>query len=226
LNPPSLSLVIPVLNEAPQLPARLRALQDWRRYAEIIVVDGGSEDGSAAIAEPLVDQLVQSAPGRARQLNAGAARAGGDYLLFLHCDTSPGIAPEHFCVELSRYPQWGFFKVCLSGADWRFRIIETFMNWRSGLTRVATGDQALFVSRLLFEAIDGFADMELMEDVEICKRLRACAAPRILAPPVTTSSRRWERAGVMRTVLLMWSLRTRYWLGADPAGLARRYRRG
>ena len=127
---------------------------------------------------------------------------------------------------LDESPGWGFFKVRLSGTDWRFRVIERFMNWRARLTRVATGDQALFVSRRLFEAIGGFAEIALMEDVEICKRLRETGPPTVVAIAVTTSSRRWEQRGVLRTVLLMWYLRLRYWLGADPGLLARIYRRG
>ncbi len=226
MNTPALTLVIPVLNEASHLRARLQALQPWREYAELIVVDGGSEDGRALIAAPLVDHVLLSEPVRARQLNAGADRARGDYLWFLHCDTSPSISAGDFSAALARAPVWGFFRVRLSGSDWRLRIIEAFMNWRSRLTAIGTGDQALFITRRQFEAIGGFADIELMEDVEICKRLRRHSRPTIMAAPVTTSSRRWENHGVLRTVWLMWSLRFRYWLGAEPGRLARRYRRG
>ncbi len=218
---PRLSLVIPVLNEAAVLPDLLAQLSAWRPVAEIILVDGGSEDDSRVLAEGRVDQLLQSAPGRARQQNAGAAVACGDYLAFLHCDTALTISPQEFVDALEDQPSWGFFQVCLSGDDWRFRIIERFMSWRSRWTQVATGDQCLFVSRALFESLGGFADIPLMEDVELSKRLRRRASPRMLTPPVVTSSRRWEQRGVLRTVLLMWSLRLRYWLGAAPAGLSK-----
>lgn len=226
MTAPRLSLVVPVLNEAAELVGRLSALQPWREHGEIIVVDGGSDDDSVALALPLADRVLQSPPGRATQLNHGASRATGEYLLFLHCDSTPNILPAAFCESLHERPRWGFFQVRLSGQDWRFRIIESFMNWRSRLTHVATGDQGLFVTRHLFEALGGFADIPLMEDVEFCKRLRRQGNPVVLMPPVTTSSRRWERRGVLRTVLLMWRLRLLYWLGADPAELARVYRHG
>jgi rSAM/selenodomain-associated transferase 2 len=215
---------MPVLNEAGHLAARLDALQSWRELAELIVVDGGSEDESLALAVPRADRAMSAARGRARQQNAGAAAAGGDYLLFLHSDTELGIPPDQFLAELEDRPPWGFFAVRLEGSDWRFRIIERFMGWRSRLSGVATGDQAIFVRRELFESLGGFADIPLMEDVEFSKRLRRVASPRVLRPAVVTSSRRWEQRGVLRTVLLMWELRLRYWLGAPPPDLERRYR--
>ncbi len=215
---------MPVLNEAPQLAARLDALQPWRGSAELIMVDGGSEDGSRELAASRVDRVLSAARGRASQQNAGARAAVGDYLLFLHSDTRLTITPAALLEALEQAPAWGFFSVRLTGSDWRFRIIERFMCWRSRLTRVATGDQALFVRRELFEQLGGFADIPLMEDVELSKRLRHVAAPRVMAPAVVTSSRRWEGRGVLRTVLLMWELRLRYWLGTPPAELARRYR--
>ncbi len=224
MNKPTLSLVMPVLNEAPELALRLDALQPWRASAELILVDGGSEDASLGIAASRVDRVLESPPGRARQQNTGAGAAAGDYLLFLHSDTRLTIEPTALLEALGKAPAWGFFSVRLAGRDWRFRIIERFMCWRSRLTRVATGDQALFVRRELFEQLGGFADLPLMEDVELSKRLRRVANPVIMAPPAVTSSRRWERRGVVRTVLLMWELRLRYWLGAAPADLARRYR--
>lgn len=226
MTAPAFSLVIPVLNEAAELSERLSLLQPWRGQGEIIVVDGGSSDESVTLARPLADRVLQSDPGRATQLNLGAGQASGEYLLFLHCDTTPGIAPAGFRELLLARPPWGFFEVRLSGEDWRFRIIERFMSWRSRLTHVATGDQGLFVARELFEALGGFAEIPLMEDVELCKRLRRQGSPCVLTPPVTTSSRRWERRGVMPTILLMWKLRLWYWLGRDPADLARFYRRG
>ncbi len=224
MNRPSLSLVIPVLNEAPELASRLDALHAWRANAELIVVDGGSEDDSRKLAAARVDRALEAPRGRATQQNAGAAAAAGGYLLFLHSDTRLTITPADLFDRLGARPPWGFFDVRLTGADWRFRIIERFMCWRSRLTHVATGDQALFVRRDLFEALGGFADIPLMEDVELSKRLRRVSAPEVLSPPVVTSSRRWEQRGVLRTVMLMWELRLRYWLGGSPTALARRYR--
>ena len=159
-------------------------------------------------------------------MNTAAAEAEGDYLMFLHCDTRLGIDAASLQSVLASRPAWGFFDVRLSGGARLFRLIERCMTLRSRISRVATGDQCLFVERSLFELLDGFRDMPLMEDVELSKRLRRHAAPRVLGPPVTTSSRRWEQRGTLRTVLLMWELRLRYWWGADAEKLALRYRNG
>lgn len=223
---PRLSIIVPALNEATDLPRLAAQLEQWQTAAETILVDGGSTDDTLALASKCFDQVLSSAPGRARQQNAGAALARGDYLLFLHCDTQLHITPDALIAVLEERPRWGFFDVRLSGRDWRFRVIERCMIWRSRISRVATGDQCLLVERALFESLGGFGDMPLMEDVELSKRLRRAARPRVLQPAVTTSSRRWERRGVMRTVLLMWELRLRYWWGADTETLAVRYRGG
>jgi rSAM/selenodomain-associated transferase 2 len=220
---PLISIVVPVLDEAEELPAFLEHLQAWRPLAELILVDGGSADATVAIATPLVDRVVQVERGRARQMNAGAAHARGRYLLFLHCDTCLSIAPGDFAAELARAPGWGFCRVKLSGSDWRLRIVEAAMNLRSKLSRVATGDQCLFVERSLWAQTGGFASIPLMEDIEICKRLRRIRKPHIIADAVVTSSRRWERRGVLPTVLLMWRLRLAFWLGVPPARLVKKY---
>ncbi|MEM0953204.1 MAG: TIGR04283 family arsenosugar biosynthesis glycosyltransferase [Pseudomonadota bacterium] len=218
-----MSIVIPVLNEAAALPGLLTALTSWRTVAEIIVVDGGSTDQTTAVAAANGCLLVHSARGRAKQQNAGALQAKGRHILFLHADSQPSIAVGDFLRALDDDPVWGFFNVRLSGADWRFRIIERFMCWRSRWTRIATGDQCLFVERARFAKLGGFADIPLMEDIELSKRLRQQAPPRVIADPVVTSSRRWEQRGILRTVALMWSLRLRYWLGESPASLHQRY---
>jgi len=218
-----LSIVMPVLNEARTLERYLPALQAWREYAELIVVDGGSADASVDIASPLCDICLVADRGRARQMNAGAAVAAGGIVLFLHCDTRLQLAPADFPTQLPGAARWGFFRVRLSGAARHFRLIESAMNWRSRLTRVATGDQCLFVERALWRALGGYADIPLMEDVELCKRLRRCGPPHIVGAPAVTSSRRWEDRGALKTVLDMSRLRLAYWLGAEPADLARRY---
>ena len=150
---PLLSLVVPVLDEAALLPGLFSRLAPWRDVAEIIVVDGGSEDGGDALASAQADRFLRTSAGRALQQNAGAAAARGDYLLFLHCDTALDISAGDFSTWLGSRPAWGFFRVRLDGSDWRFRVIERFMSWRSALTHVATGDQALFVTRQLFDDI-------------------------------------------------------------------------
>ena len=213
-----------MLDESAVLASSLLQLQRWRSVAELIVVDGGSRDDSAAIAAPLCDRILATSPGRARQMNAGAGIARGEYLLFLHCDTQLGITPEAMLVRLQSGPAWGFFAVRLSGRSPALRVIERAMTLRSRLTRVATGDQGLFVSRAAWQASAGFDEIPLMEDVALSKRLSRLAPPHFIEAPVTTSSRRWERHGIVRTILLMWYLRLRYWLGADPARLAAIYR--
>ncbi len=223
MTEPLISIVVPVLDEAEGLAAFLDHLQAWRPLAELIVVDGGSADASIAIATPLVDHVLRAERGRAAQMNAGAGLGRGRYLLFLHCDTRLSMSAEEFAAELDAVPGWGFCRVALSGEDWRLRIVETAMNLRSQLSGVATGDQCLFVERSLWDQTGGFASIPLMEDIEICKRLRRIRQPHIIAAAVVTSSRRWERRGVLATVLLMWRLRLAFWLGVPPARLVKKY---
>jgi rSAM/selenodomain-associated transferase 2 len=217
------SIVVPVLNEEELLAGFLERLQAWRSIAELVVVDGGSTDATIERARPLVDQVLCAQPGRATQMNAGAARARGHYLLFVHCDSELSMSGEEFATHIADEPAWGFCRVNLSGSDWRLRIIEWAMNLRSKITSVATGDQCLFVNREVWLGTGGFANIPLMEDIELCKRLRLLASPHIIKQPVTTSSRRWEQRGLLSTVVLMWRLRLAYWLGASPASLHRKY---
>jgi rSAM/selenodomain-associated transferase 2 len=217
------SFVIPVLNEEAGIVALLRDLR--RRYpgSELIVVDGGSRDQTVALALPLSDQLLLSEPGRAGQMNLGGLVASGEYILFLHADSRPTIDAEALEACLVGRPQWGFCRVRLSSKRAVFRIIEWFMNQRSRLSRVATGDQMLFLQASLFERTGGFDAIPLMEDIAYCKRLRRLARPLVINVPVTTSSRRWEERGVARTVVRMWLLRLAYFLGVPPARLWQHY---
>ena len=221
-----LSIVIPTLNEAATIKETLLPLQSLRRSGhQLLLADGGSEDATLSLSQPLVDHIVSSAPGRARQMNAGARVANGDILLFLHADTRlPEEAVEQLQHSWQQQRHWGRFDVRLSGHAWLLRVVERLMNWRSCLSGVATGDQAIFVERQLFEGCGGYAEIALMEDIELSKRLRRYARPVCLHTPVLTSSRRWEHYGIVRTILLMWRLRLAYFFGADPAYLARRYR--
>jgi len=220
------SIVVPTLNEGPGIKQTLTSLASWRRDGhEVIVVDGGSQDETVACATPLVDCVVESERGRARQMNAGAARAKGDVLLFLHADTSlPDEAQTLIVSKISAQRPWGRFDVRLSGSQKMFRVIERLMNWRSCLTGIATGDQGIFVLRSRFEALGGFPDQPLMEDIELSKRLKKQARPICIHIPLITSSRRWEQRGIFTTILLMWRLRLLYWLGVDANKLARLYR--
>lgn len=221
------SIIVPVLNEATMLAESLEKLRLLcGQKHEIIVVDGGSADQTADIARPLANQLLVSKPSRAAQMNIGAEAACGEVLLFLHADTTlpaEGIAAILGHLKTTQQA-WGRFNVRLSGDKAFYRVIEFMMNWRSRISGIATGDQAIFVTRDLFQRINGFSDIPLMEDVEICRRLKSIQAPICLSQTVQTSSRRWELRGTFRTIWLMWRLRLAYWLGADPADLARQYR--
>lgn len=225
---PRISIIIPVRDEYDALCRHLPWLQPLRGEGnEIILVDGGSRDGGPRAVIELVDQSLKSAPGRACQMNAGAEAARGAFLLFLHIDT---LLPENACEliqEALREPDrpWGRFDVRLSGSRPAFRRIATWMNRRSRWTGVATGDQALFMTREVFQRVGGYPDIPLMEDVALSKRLRKQARPVCLDTPVITSSRRWERNGVLRTVLLMWWLRLLFALGVNPRRLHHLYYR-
>lgn len=228
MNAAELSVIIPVRNEAQALPLLLADLAPLRAAgAQLIVVDGCSDDCTREQAAGHVDQLLQSEPGRARQMNAGAAAASGDYLWFLHADTRVGAPAVASLLDvLARRPCWGRFDVNLSAPGLAFRLIGSMINLRSRLTGVASGDQGIFVARATFDALGGYAQIPLMEDLELCRRLKRLARPQCLRPPLSTSSRRWERGGVWRTVLLMWRLRLAYYCGANPEQLARQYYRG
>lgn len=220
----NLSIVIPVLDEAAGITRFLSELSRLRaRGAQLIVVDGGSCDGTPALAAPYADLVVHSKGGRANQMNAGAAQAQGEALLFLHADTFlPSDADLLISTALKNY-QWGRFDVRFDGPHPALRMIAAMMNLRSRLTGIATGDQALFMRRATFSRLGGFKAIPLMEDIELCRRLKRIGSPACLHQYVTTSSRRWEKHGVWRTVFLMWRLRLAYFLGADPRRLAAAY---
>ncbi len=224
-----LSIIIPVLNEAATLTAALLALQPLRTAGhEIIVVDGGSHDASLSLAEAWTDQVIRSARGRARQMNAGAVIARHEVLLFLHADTQLPAQADQLIIEglqnnAHPFPLWGRFDVQLSGKYFLLRVIERSMNWRSRLTGIATGDQAIFICRDLFQRVGGFPDIPLMEDITLSRTLKRHSSPLCLQQRVVTSSRRWEQRGIVRTLLLMWRLRLAYALGADPQRLAQLY---
>jgi rSAM/selenodomain-associated transferase 2 len=221
-----LSIIIPVLNESPLIGDCLASLQELRRRGhEVIVVDGGSIDDTGELAAPLSDRcLVSERPGRAAQMNRGAAAASGDVLLFLHADTHlPQDADALLQVAGADADGWGRFDVVLSGRQPLLRVVEAAMNLRSRLTGIATGDQAMFVGRQLFYRAGGFPDIPLMEDISLSAALKRLRPPHCLRQTVTTSSRRWEEQGILNTVLQMWMLRLRFFLGAPPANLAREY---
>lgn len=218
----TISVIVPVLNDAGPL---RRLIADLRADSqlEIVVVDGGSDDGSAAVG-CTADLFGVAERGRGRQLQAGAQLAGGDWLWFLHADTRVPAATlasvRDWCADA---PGWGWFAVRLDSERLVLRVVERAMNWRTAATGIATGDHGIFVHRRLLDAVGGIPEQPLLEDVELCKRLRRVAKPRRRGAAIETSARRWERHGVARTIMTMWQLRLRYFLGADPDLLARRY---
>src|SRR3990172_3384158 len=220
-----LSIVMPVLDEAAAIEAALRQLSPYRaRGVELIVVDGGSSDGTLDPARPLADRVLTGARGRSLQMNAGAAAARGEVLLFLHADTRlPADADVLMLDGLKRSGRvWGRFDVCIDGGG-LLRAVAMMMNTRSRLTGIATGDQAMFVTRAAFDAVGGFPPIALMEDVALSAALKRRGRSLALRARVTTSARRWRTHGTLRTVLLMWRLRLGFFLGVDPEKLARQY---
>ena len=221
-----ISIVVPVFNEATVLSTLLRQLREIPGPCEIIVVDGGSTDETLACARELADRsLVSPVAGRAVQMNRGAAEAQGAILWFVHADSTLLGDPQAYRQVLSAGATWGFFPLRLAGSMPVFRILERAINWRSRLSSVATGDQGIFVRRKHFLLLKGFAEQPLMEDVELCKRLRRQARPLVAGLPLQTASRRWEHYGVVRTVVLMWRLRLLYFLGVSAQRLAAKYPR-
>jgi rSAM/selenodomain-associated transferase 2/rSAM/selenodomain-associated transferase 1 len=220
-----LRIVMPVLNEGPTLAQYLHVLQALRqRGAELVVVDGGSTDSTWALASALADQVLLSPRGRAAQMNAGAKDCNADVLLFLHADTQlPQDADQLIARAIASGHSWGRFDVRIDGPDPMLRVVERLMNLRSRLTGIATGDQAMFVRRDLFERLGGFADLPLMEDIELSKRLKKLGRPACMNVPVVTSARRWQQHGVWHTIVLMWRLRLAFFLGTSPQALAQQY---
>lgn len=225
--PATISIIVPMLNERHVLPQRLTELKKHRRCGcEVILVDGGSQDGSVELARESGFEVLSSPPGRARQMNAGARSARGDVLLFLHADTGlPAAAVmliRRAFADESR--TWGFFAIQIEGRSPLLRVIAFLVSHRSRLSGIATGDQGIFVRRKIFERLNGFPEQPLMEDIEMSRRLKRSARPIYLPARVITSGRRWESRGIGRTIALMWALRFGYWIGVPPESLAKRYR--
>ncbi len=219
-----ISIIIPTLNEQNNIQLCLEALQPLRNKSEIIVVDGRSIDETVEISKLLANSVIISAKGRARQMNAGAEKAKGEILVFLHADT---FLPENALELFDQLNQgWGRFNIQLNGTSVMLKVISAFMNWRSRITGIATGDQVIFVNKQLFNIVGGYPDIALMEDISLCAKLKKIKPPICLNAKVVSSGRRWEQFGVLKTIFLMWSIRIRYFLGENPETLSVLYSRG
>lgn len=213
------SIIVPLLNEQAVVPSLIEQL-DRLAAEQIVIVDGGSSDGTGKLLQAAGYQVVQSSAGRARQMNAGALLATQSMLLFLHADTQ---LPKNYKSELAKADVWGRFDVKFSSASKAMKMVAFFINLRSRISGVATGDQAIFVDRDAFNAISGFPDFPIMEDVALCKRLRHFHRPYSSSEKVTTSARRWEQNGVAATIIKMWYFRLAYFFGVSPSKLKQRY---
>ncbi|WP_262965016.1 TIGR04283 family arsenosugar biosynthesis glycosyltransferase [Methylobacter psychrophilus] len=215
------SIIIPTLNEEKSIQSCLLALQPLRNDCEIIIADGDSIDNTQSLALPLADKVITSVKGRAKQMNNGASYATGDILIFLHADTClPENALQLIQQKINTTSQWGRFDIQLSGNSYMLKVIAQMMSWRSRLTGIATGDQVIFVTHLAFQAVGQYPEISLMEDIALCKALKKISRPVCLKNKVISSGRRWEHNGIYRIILLMWSLRLRYFFGTDPKKLA------
>ena len=221
-----LTIIIPALDEAPIIVETLAALVRLRaRGAEVIVVDGGSNDSTPALARPFADRVISGPRNRGAAMNAGAELASGDVFLFLHADTIvPDNADRLIASALARRV-WGRFDLRIAGRHPLLALVARMINWRSWLTGIATGDQAIFVTHEAFRNVGGFADLPLMEDIALSRKLKRRSRPYCITTPVVTSGRRWEYHGVLRTIAFMWRLRLAYYCGVAPARLALTYGR-
>jgi len=227
VNPGRISVIIPALNEAEEITKTLEALQGMRRRGhEVIIVDGGSHDGTVPACRPLADKLIASPRGRARQMQAGADAAEGSVLWFLHADTLIGDNPDENILG-SVSPgchQWGRFDVQFQSGRFLLKLVAIMMNLRSRFTGIATGDQGIFITHALFDRIGGYPDLPLMEDIALSRLLRQHSKPARPRQKIFPSARRWERNGILRTILLMWILRLGHFMGVPPGFLARFYK--
>ena len=223
-----IAIVVPVFNEALVLPRLIGELTALRKAAnpdfELVFVDGGSTDNTVALIENAGLHVIDSPKGRAWQMNTGAIETTADILLFLHADTQlPANALTAIAYSLVGDICWGRFDVRIAGKAWMLAVVSSMMNWRSRMTGIATGDQAMFMTRAAFKTIGGLPEQVLMEDIEASKRLCQLSRPACIATPVITSGRRWENRGVWKTIFLMWRLRWAYWRGQSPQKLAELY---
>ena len=226
VNSNSLTVIIPALNEAEYIQSTLVPLQSMRaRGVEVVLVDGGSDDETVSLARPFTDEISQSDRGRAQQMQADVAISSGRILWFLHADTRVPDNADQLILEAldNGISGWGRFDVTLSGGQVLLGAVAWMMNQRSRLTGIATGDQAIFIRRELFDRIGGFQSVPLMEDIALSRALKQHCRPACIKQKIASSPRRWHKHGVTRTILSMWGLRLAYFLGVSPEQLAKYY---
>lgn len=219
-----LSIIVPVFNEGAYLENNFVNFHSLESDStELIFVDGGSSDDTVSILEAAGFRVQRSQKGRALQMNTGADVALGQHLLFLHTDTQLPTSIGDL-LPLLENQLWGFFTVQLSHPGRVYRVISLGINLRSWLFNVATGDQGIIVQKPIFQALGGYKNMALMEDIELSRRLKNIAAPMILPNVLVVSSRRWEHRGPLKTAILMWGIQLAYKLGVSPERLRTWYR--
>jgi rSAM/selenodomain-associated transferase 2 len=226
-----ISVIVPVFNEGEELSALVKHLQSLPGLDDVVIVDASTDSKSRAVLEHLREtqsprfQFVRSdIASRSIQMNQGAALAAGDALLFLHADTRlPNEVATLVDSQLSSHCHWGRFDIRLDASGMVYRLLEKMINIRSRLRHIATGDQAIFVSKQAFDSVGGFPPIVLMEDIGLSKKLKNQSSPGLISTPVVTSARRWKNHGVLKTILLMWKLRFLYWIGVSPDYLAKAY---
>lgn len=221
-----ISIIIPVLNEAPTIASVISRAQTAKNV-EIIVADGGSSDDTADIAKSLGVRVIFTAPGRAAQMNAGAASATGDILLFLHADTLLPPGYDSGARRALAKPQTvaGAFELKIDASQQSLRLVEKGVNWRSNFLQMPYGDQAIFLTAATFDEIGGFPDLPLMEDFEFVRRLKKHGRIEIVPQPVLTSARRWQQLGVLKTTAINQIVIIAYFLGVSPDRLVFWYKR-
>lgn len=221
-----ISVIIPAYHERQNLVNLISQLEMMARYGhEIIVVNGDITDDTTQCMLDSSVTVIHSDKGRAKQMNAGARQASGIIYWFLHADSDLLHPLEHYLQFISTLNknQWGRFHLKIDASAFIYRIIETMINFRSKLTDISTGDQSLFIHKDLFDRVGGFTDIEIMEDIDMSRKLKKVSRPVIAQTCLITSARRWQNRGVLRTILLMWKLRLYYFFGVPPKKLAKMY---
>ncbi|GBE95604.1 TIGR04283 family arsenosugar biosynthesis glycosyltransferase [Nostoc cycadae] len=226
LTTAKVSIIIPTLNEAKNIPGAIASTQSSTNI-EVIVVDGGSSDDTIAIAQSLGAKVISSSPGRAVQMNAGAVVASGEVLLFLHADTRLPVGFDAMIRTALQQPGIvaGAFNLQIDHPGLGLRLVELGVKWRSHLMQMPYGDQAIFLTQQVFQQINGFPELPIMEDFELIRRLKSTGSIVIINTPVMTSARRWVKKGIIQTTLLNQIIIIAYLFGVSPVRIHSWYRR-